>query len=161
MQTYWLQIREESRHSSNTLANGSVSGLSSLGGNDIDDSSSRGISDARKNLLAAIGTSEEDYAMKTERLIQWNVEILAGLLRQVMARRASRPNNFIVNRAKNQRLIIASGGKVLNEVVDILSLPQFNESIFKNHVDPNTIQLSSKVMNQLTDYVRKIAAGYR
>lgn len=78
-----------------------------------------------------------------------------------MARRASRPKNITVTEPQCQQLIASSDGKVLNEVVEILSLPHFDDDVFKKHVDPSTIQIPNKVMDQLTGFVRQIAALYK
>jgi hypothetical protein len=50
---------------------------------------------------------------------------------------------------------------VLEEVTEIIKLPNFDPRAFKDHVDPNTVVLDPKVVSQLKRYVTIIAAMYR
>lgn len=117
--------------------------------------------EAGNSLPITSGHYADNSRTKMNRLVAWNVELLAGLLRQIMAQRASRPVKPVAAQSLCQNGIITKHGNVLNEVVDILPLPQFDETMFINSVDPSTIEISQKVMNQLTNFVRQIATMYK
>lgn len=100
-----------------------------------------------------------------KRLVTWNVDILSKLLKQIIARRRSRKNLFTIGEpsqktASRRSITVPSRNNLLDEVVDVLALPHFDEKLFKNHVDPNTIELPIKVTSQLNDFVSTIAAMY-
>ncbi|CAB9497323.1 cyclase soluble subunit alpha-3 [Seminavis robusta] len=129
-QTYLVQIRTESR--------GSM---------------------AKEEAQAGLLSGNVDLG-KRERLIEWNVEVLSGLLRSIMARRAAMDH-------QNQERALPTGKglpksrMVLDEVAEIIALPKFDAETFKNEVDPDSIDLDPDVVHQLADLVTKIAAMYR
>ncbi|CAB9505272.1 Receptor-type guanylate cyclase gcy [Seminavis robusta] len=97
-----------------------------------------------------------DGSRKIGRLIEWNVEVLSGLLRSIVARRSSM--------GKKQGKVLAStvaGSMVLDEVVEIITLPEYNASDVKKQIDPETISLDPEVVGQLTSLVQRIASSYR
>ena len=104
-------------------------------------------------------TRDQRDALKTQRLVDYNVDILAKLLHQIVVRRAANPPKMVTRiQRKNFRV---QEGLVLDEVKDIIALPQFDANTFKNHIDPNTLMLSPRIHTQLNSYVSKIAALYR
>ena len=96
---------------------------------------------------------------KTERLIAWNVEVLSGLLRSIIARRGALSGS---ERSTETRPS-TSGRKsmVLDEVVEVISLPGFQASVLKNQVDPDTVTLDPLVVEQLVSLVQTIQSMYR
>jgi hypothetical protein len=50
---------------------------------------------------------------------------------------------------------------VLEEVVEIIPLPGYDERVFKRQEDPSTIELPDAVVDQLNLYVATIALMYR
>jgi Adenylate and Guanylate cyclase catalytic domain len=96
---------------------------------------------------------------RTKRLIDYNVEVLAKLLHQIVIRRASYPPEMSTrNQRKNLR---AREGLVIDEVKDIVDLPQFDVSAFKKQIDPDSISISPRVHEQLVHFVTRIADLYR
>lgn len=101
---------------------------------------------------------------KSERLINWNVDVLLRLLQQVVARRTSRGETMlnsaawdsIGNQFSNDRV-----GNVLNEVKEIIALPVFDPVAFKNERDATKIELGPTIKAELRDYVSGIASMYR
>lgn len=162
LQTYWLMTKEEeaalkvSTHGSGPIVadmNGAVS------------KSSSGIQpdmslDLRNNTLEEI---ENLLPVKTRRLCQWNVDVLTRLLKQVVAHRLASDDttrdweNELSKREKDIRRQIS----VLDEVVEIIPLPGFDQRVYKRKQDPNKIELSEKVIDQIRLYVACIAAMYR
>jgi len=93
---------------------------------------------------------------KTKRLVTWNTEILAKLLRSVVARRMTTKPPV---ETKSALLLLEEDhakqpGLVLDEVAETIFLPQFRAS--KNDNTGN-VQLSEAVIDQLLDLVSKIA----
>ena len=50
---------------------------------------------------------------------------------------------------------------VLDEVVEVISIPSFQANAIKNQVDPDTVTLDPIVVEQLTSLVQAIASMYR
>jgi class 3 adenylate cyclase len=107
------------------------------------------------------------HRSKHQRLVDYNVEVLCQHLKQIVARRmvvaaagrrdseGNGPPNLDIHRDSNEST------KVLEEVTEIIKLPNFDPRAFKDHVDPNTVELEPAVVSQLKRYVTIIAAMYR
>jgi len=97
---------------------------------------------------------------KTRRLIDWNVDVLKRLLKEIVAwRQASRKGiktEFVPEEESDAR-----GQTVIDEVSEIISLPQLNGAgaTFKQNVD--AVCLSEAAETQLDAFVSSIAALYR
>jgi hypothetical protein len=92
---------------------------------------------------------------KTSRLIDWNVDVLQRLLKQVVARRqAMRAAQCTV---PVQTFLTDTGRTPLQEVVEIIALPEFDARVVKRQVEPERIVLSDAVVEQLRKYVTNIA----
>jgi len=94
------------------------------------------------------------------RLIDWNTETLLGLLKKVVARRGdSSPSRRRILEANPAML---HGGSIpLEEVKEIIELPEFNHRTGKKQQDPDSVEISSQVVSQLREYVSCIANQYR
>ncbi|CAB9505204.1 Receptor-type guanylate cyclase gcy [Seminavis robusta] len=162
LQTYWVRINEDSSGTggTGTYSNSNVTSVSS------------GASDTKNAVVdlvlgpkegsptATSGTALDMLPKKQQRLVSWNVEILAKILRQIMARRASLENPKEISK-KASKKITELNGTVLDEVADVLALPQFDAKTYQNHVDPSSIMIPETVMKQLTDMVSRVAALYQ
>jgi hypothetical protein len=86
-----------------------------------------------------------------------NSEILLELLHQVVARRAALPSNSSLSQAELTDMAhsIGNGAIIVEEVVEIIDMPDFF-----NASDTDEVQLSENVVNQLRDFVSKIASMY-
>lgn len=97
---------------------------------------------------------------KTTRLVNWNVDTLAHLIRQIVARRQalqiSRQSISPVFQQGSDSL-----GTVLDEVKEIIELPPFDPAAARRQKDPKTIKLDQAVIDELKDYVTAIANMYR
>ena len=93
---------------------------------------------------------------KVDRLVEWNIEVLSGLLRSIVARREATNKQH-----RPVQGIVGKGNMVLDEVVEIITLPKCNVKNIKKQVDPSTIQLDTMVVGQLTNLVRQLASMYR
>lgn len=135
MQTYWLEITKEGSHET-----------SSTGGSSANE---QDLNEANSN----------NFDAKTLRLIEWNVDVLLRLLKQIVARRkacppedALPPNETYFSREVHKM-------SALDEVKEIIALPKFRESTV-NQEDPENIELPREVAEQLHDYVCNVAAMY-
>ena len=95
---------------------------------------------------------------RSERLVDWNVEVLSHLLKRIVA----------VNVAKgkvsqNLKSISTSKGAitVLDEVSEVIRLPGFDAKLAGKELDPSSIELDKEVVQQLRLLVSAIAAGYQ
>ena len=92
------------------------------------------------------------------------METLACRLRDVVARRlVLKARNS--TRLKGEPLILnsdrAHGNTCLDEVEQLISMPKFDPKMAAKEVDPETVELGSKVMSQLRSYVEVIANMYQ
>jgi hypothetical protein len=153
MQTYWVEV-SSSRRDSNDLSTQSGDGVQ--GKSEIWGANSE---------IPEVVTARA----KHQRLIDYNVDLLAQHLKRVMARRrvlaiAGRrcsqgghaPKVHAPSTDENE-----DGKTVLDEVTEVIRLPQFDARSFKQTVDPESIELDAKVMSQLKRYVTIIGAMYR
>jgi class 3 adenylate cyclase len=95
---------------------------------------------------------------KTLRLIDWNVDNLLRILRQVVARRQAlceKPETT------SHHLSVVPGATVLDEVTETIMLPRFDAKATKRTSNPEEISLGSVVQNELHNYVTTVAMMYR
>ena len=130
LQTYWLRFGKDrrSRYSSVTGSGGSVSEERSA--------------------------SDSSADVKSTRLIKWNVEVLAGQLKRILAMREENAEKQV---RRNISLRLDPSAHVLDEVKEVIPLRNEAKAY---RVDPETIVLPEKVMEQLYDYVSSIAELY-
>jgi 3'5'-cyclic nucleotide phosphodiesterase/Adenylate and Guanylate cyclase catalytic domain len=155
MQTYWLDSKSGlngvSEHSigapsvhSPTLGAGHVHAMGKL--------TSAALNVAKVDLL---------LSEKSARLIDWNVDVLMKLLKQIVTRRAESGKDGI---AKNDiKLVRENGATVLDEVQEIIELPAFNAAMQSQHLNipMEDVVLPEEASSQLFDYVLTIATLYR
>lgn len=91
---------------------------------------------------------------KTERLINWNVDVLERLLKKIVARRIS-----LKRKSTNVNWSQSKGTKiVLNEVQEVIKLPEYNSKY--SGISADSIVLEPKVRHQLREFVTEIALTY-
>ena len=93
---------------------------------------------------------------KTERLVQWNVDVLLSLLRKVAVYRGE--NEPLKNIRKWEQ---SPGSTVLDEVQEIITLPVYDVERQSSLIDPEDIDLGKEVEEQLHQYVSTVASLYR
>jgi Adenylate and Guanylate cyclase catalytic domain len=148
MQTYWLELSDKVE-----------SGSSGSGGADT---VKENIVDDSEHVSAAIAEKTGIDPGKTERLIDWNVEVLLRLLKQVAGRRSSQGRQATGLVDKQALMLKPSRGQtVLDEVKEIITLPKFDTSSMNTKKEAESVEMSPKVAEQLHDYVWNIASMYR
>jgi 3'5'-cyclic nucleotide phosphodiesterase len=112
--------------------------------------------------LRALRAQESET--RNDRLVDWIVEIMDRLIRRIIARRnATRSkirNIGLITDAEFFTLASSEGETVLDEVREIVELPEFDAKAFHKQEDPETIELGAEVKKQLQQYVLSIASMY-
>jgi hypothetical protein len=103
---------------------------------------------------------------KHQRLIDYNVDLLTIHLKRVIARRKvtermTRRGSSCLPPTLDEGALSTETTTVLDEVVPVIRLPQFNANAFKQQIDPDSIEIPDDVKAQLKRYVTVIAAMYR
>jgi len=154
MQTYWLDLKVEGPRSS-TSGNNSERG-----------SESEGVKTARiyaKTILG--GHSDKACMMKEARLVKWNVEILTKILRMISVRRVDTiSESDILSDTKMRKLevsVLDGKSAVLDEVQEIITLPDYKSYQSKTLAEGVDIELDDCVKTQLSDYMQTLAKMYR
>ena len=142
LQTYWLSSSSKQakrQHSSGSSDAGSGRDSTNLSGS-----------------VSDIDTNAADLKMR--RLIQWNVDVLSRQLKRILAMREVIPISS--RKMTTEELEMGehgTGNQVLDEVKEIIPLSNKAQSY---KLDPESVVLPSKVVDQLTDYVSEIANLY-
>lgn len=95
--------------------------------------------------------------VQIDRLIDWQVDLLLRLLKQVAAGRDRRTCQTV----EDPNEVIIRKDTVLEEVSECIVLPKFDPRAAKARVQFSVNELSSKVVSQVRDYVTEIANRYR
>ena len=95
---------------------------------------------------------------KSVRLIGWNVDLLLRSLRQIVARRQSSQESRLGYDKPSKYGGTRAGLQPLEEIQEIISLPEFDFEAARIQKDPDAIVLDSCVVEQLHDFVTNIAA---
>jgi hypothetical protein len=102
--------------------------------------------------------TDAQQATKMGRLVDWNVEVLCSLLEKVVTSRgylSNAPSKEVFN--AEQKLVMSKDEIVLDEMTQILELPEFDGSSLQKKI----ILLPADVKEQLRDFVATIANLYR
>lgn len=145
LQTYWLEIglRKSPKDGEST---------------DSDESSSFSSSEEELD-------DERDPAVivldeRSQRLVDWVVDQLGRLLKQILARRRLLGIKSSDEVAKMQVLDFSDGGTCIDEVKDVVNLNPFDPKAVNFEAMADVIVLPSNVISQLRDFVATIATLY-
>ena len=154
MQTYWIEIisasKEERRNSDHSQLSGET-------GQD------------KSNIWGSEEEIPESVTQraKHQRLIDYNVDLLSHHLKRIVARRnAMKKCGRRCSQGGHAPVIHEPSTEVegtmpLDEVTEVIRLPNFDATAVKGYVDPDTIDLPTEVTSQLKRYVSVIGAMYR
>ena len=111
------------------------------------------------------GVIRQLMSERTSRLIDWTVDILSRLIRQIVARREA--CGFSVQRLSTPSTQTPSGPQgslcrsiPLFEVKEIVALPEFDPVLAETQEDADNVKLSDELLAQVHDFVTNIAALY-
>ena len=116
------------------------------------------------------GTGDELLAEamdeKTRRLVDWNLEIMAKLLKQVVSRRqareelSSRKSKHVLSDLNRSGHGLEKTGTVLDEVKEVIMLPDFDPALADSTRSAKSIEFSEGIMNDLREFITRIASMY-
>jgi len=142
LKTYWLELKGQS---------GASHRSGSTDRSDGDDVN-------REELETGLGNGKvaNDLDSRTLSLVSWNTDVLAKLLRQIIAHRKSTGQKLssmipVADPANKDKFVI-------DEVAEIIQLPDFTKA--EEEIDPETIELDPLVYEQIEDLVTNIAISY-
>jgi class 3 adenylate cyclase len=153
MQKYWLSNDSDNRDD-NTV--GAESDRRSL-------SSGQDAGMGYDEFMVQVGHNGQTISLSQQasRLINWNVEQLVGLLRQIVARRTVAYSKSQI-KTKDSSLKMDYGGQFpIDEVHEIITLPEFDKTLNHQSVDAAEITISPSVIQELKDYVTWVASMYK
>ncbi|CAJ1960714.1 unnamed protein product [Cylindrotheca closterium] len=158
LQTYWLLTKEEERAEMEAAADK----LSSENDNRavIQEQINQAPLDIKTCTLEEV---ESLLSPKVRRLCKWNVDVLAKLLRQIIAHRNSSDavhssNEDVLSERESE---IRDQYMVLDEVVEIIPLPGFDPRVYREQQNPEEVHLPDAVIDQMRLYVACMATMYR
>jgi len=174
MQTFYCETVEESIHRSKLAKykkNKSTDVMTSLASTIIteEETMSDDEDGTKHNNYLYDGDMSADFEVsqkmsKSDRLVEWNVEILSYLLKQIMV---ARPQHMQCgNKALLAKFERKIKGKeqaqttVLDEFQEIIELPCIASEELLRRKHPGTIHLDSVVVEQLRDLLKNIASMY-
>lgn len=157
MKTFWVETSRKSTKS------GMGERPKSIDGSDIsDDMVSIDLSqDPSQDSLLTGQTA------KVMRLVEWNVEILYGLLKKVVAGRdhgrpkLSKGNGVALLMREEEMRLNSKCGSILDEVVDAIEMPRFDPRMARRLFESESLSLEPIVKTQLHEFVLRISSMYR
>lgn len=153
LQTYWLVHGTQTSAAGQSSDTGSTSRVSD--GDDDDDV----VGSDMKDVGDVLESARDIFDPKTTRLIDWNVDVLLRLIRLIVARRMDCPVTDTT--PPNEAMFKDRDVPVMDEVCEIITLPQYDHIPEEDQYDPDDIQLDKNITEQLHDYVCNVAAIYR
>ena len=160
MQTYWLETGDRS----DTMSKGSSHGTGSVS---EFDASNHCVFSVINEKFEKDGKHQHKKEMQMKRFVDWNVDVLLRLLKQIVAKRDA---GVIVNKTHKEQswnnngtdrefYSKKKGNTVLDEVQEIITLPTHDPSVVPE--DPESIHLPEMVVHQLVQYINCIASMYK
>jgi 3'5'-cyclic nucleotide phosphodiesterase len=112
---------------------------------------------AEKQTLHAASELTDSPESNLKRLVDWNVDLFTGLLKEIVAQRTA--NNSRQRAKDHARDEAVSAGNPLDEVADVLDLPKPSSS--KSKFASLEAKIGDAAMGQLYDLIGAIAELYR
>jgi hypothetical protein len=108
------------------------------------------------------GRALEGFDDRTKRLIDWNVDIMIGLIKQVMAQRSSLSNKKYPGGSKHgcNPEALEMKETPFEEVREIIALPDFDSTCSSCEDAASNVNVPEEVIRELHSLVSKIASMY-
>jgi class 3 adenylate cyclase len=149
MQTYWLTSSKD--RSDRTSSDGTGT-CEQTGSNDLP------VSELDNAVVQYTDTNQTDSSDRMNRLVDWNVGQLLSLLKQVVAQRIVSSSS--INKITTAAALPPKVSLPIDEVQEIITLPEFDRTLSFNQQDSEIIEISPVVVAQLTLLVTWIASKY-
>ena len=160
LQTYWLEFKGDKGGATGETGSEPFSEGESRAFTDETSSAMFVHSEFKDQVAQLIGGVDDGkgrLSQKIERLVDWNVDILTAILKQIVAQRES--NGVVADSDKRLTQIEKEAKNVpLDEVQEIITLPDFRRG---RQCDPATIRIDDKVVEQLHSFIVQIARMYQ
>ena len=153
MQTYWLTIARESRNEhTSSVDSDDTQSLNSV----FEVADNEELIVFNKNDGQVVTVSQQ-----TARLINWNVEQLVGLLKEVVARRSIAKSQSQSTTNDSDIVSDSIRKSPIDEVQEIITLPEFDASANQQRANSADVVISPVVVDQLKEYVTWVASMYK
>ena len=166
MQTFWLESDDQNQEENAAQTETPTSSEHESVGFSVDESSSESDGGFGKLGIEELGIDSEDFDERTQSLVSWNADVLLKILKQIVARRVAvsarnKETGIEFVDSSDPVLWPKTGMSPIEEVKEIIHLPEFDAFVAKHEPDPETIEIDEDVVGQLHDFVRIIASMYR
>jgi len=151
LQCYWLEVKNDTTMSTSSGAVSTSSGAESAD------------SDVREDIQDHLADTGSALDLKTRRLVDWNKDVMVRLLRDLVSHRVAvgvSPDSDAEMEAA-EKSIQKPGEIVFDELVDIVSLSQYDTKTVKCATSSTSCDIDDAVTDQLRDYISCIAGLYR
>ena len=118
-----------------------------------------GDEDGENGTLNVFDLPPPTQMQQNNRLIEWNVDLLVRLLKQVVAGRDCQapPQRKL---SRNPSEYILRKDSILDEVSESITLPKFDPRAAKARARPSSVEIREEVISQLREYITIIASKY-
>jgi Adenylate and Guanylate cyclase catalytic domain len=155
MQTYWISLDNISQDTSNTASEASGSDTTSVTPH----------WDANDYGYGSAEPSDRCFGLSPQvnRLIQWNSDTLAGILKQIIAyrRAAGVLPDADVELTKQEDSSKSPSSTPREEMAEAVNLPGYDEKLTAKKIDPDDVVLDDVVTKELLCFITAIAAMYK
>jgi hypothetical protein len=155
MQTYWLRSTRSKRLRAKSSSRPMESTISEEETEEEAFSSSENVSDKESDFFDMGGV---EIMNKTERLVEWNVEVLSSLLQQIVASRGGSRKSIKPLEVVESN--IRSGRTILEEFVPIIHLKRRDRDLNDGRHGTVSIDVGNDVKSELRSFLSSIAKMY-
>eukprot|EP00980_Cylindrotheca_fusiformis_P021261 scaffold8180_cov87-Cylindrotheca_fusiformis.AAC.1 len=152
MQTYWLRKAKACNPKASDVKNDMATVSESV---DTEEES-----DSFEEIEFGFEGDSDQVMTKIERLVEWNVEVLTSLLKQIIASRGGVVNE-IGPLSNVEKRMGRGGGTVLDEFTPIIPLKRFDAEQLRARRRPSAIEIGDAAKSQLRTYLSQIAGMYK
>eukprot|EP00980_Cylindrotheca_fusiformis_P003023 scaffold702_cov99-Cylindrotheca_fusiformis.AAC.2 len=153
MQTYWLRKSKARKPKKTDLKSSDMATVA-------ESVETAEESDSLEEIVLGVEGNSHQGMTKIERLVEWNVEVLASLLQQIIASRGGVVNE-IGSLSTAERSIGRAGGTVLDEFTPTIPLKRFDAEHLRSRQRPSSIEIGDAAKSQLRTYLSQIAGMYQ
>lgn len=153
MQTYWLRSYSKRVRATDSSRQIELTSCEETAEDSFSSSDNNGI---ENDLLFDMNGVES--MNKTQRLVEWNVEVLSSLLHQIVRSRGGSRKSIKPLRVVEAN--IGSGQTILEEFVPIIHLKRADSDVLHRPQRSNSIEVGNDIKSELRSFLSKIAEMY-
>jgi hypothetical protein len=175
LQTYWLKPKagSDTNNNSTTVSDNSEDQISETGSSICDDrdlgngletieekKEYQSVASTEKKRRSArareVAFGENDIRQRSDRLVDWNVEVLFNLLKKIVARRSL----VTIKPSLAEDNSVHGNTIALEEVKEVMEMQAYNAEAAINALTSDSVELHPEVRSQLRDFVQTISSFY-